>query len=68
MTLGGYLKKLRTDKCITQRELSKMLDVSVQSICYFESNTSKPGLKTLRKYSEIFNVDTELLSKMKYEE
>lgn len=66
MTLGETLRKARTSKCLTQRELAAYIKVSPQMICYYEKDRKIPGLRVLRKYGEVLGLDVEFLADLKY--
>lgn len=58
MNIGDYIKKLRTENGLSQEELGKMLGVQRAAVQKWECGTVK-NLKreTIKKLSEIFNVD-----------
>lgn len=58
MNTGDYIKKLRTENGYSQEELGKMLGVQRAAVQKWECGTVK-NLKreTIKKLSEIFNVD-----------
>ncbi|HOO68108.1 MAG TPA: helix-turn-helix transcriptional regulator [Bacilli bacterium] len=57
MFVGERLKKLRTDKKITQEELGNLINVTKVSICCYERGKRIPSLETLDDLSEVFGVD-----------
>ena len=50
--VGRNLKKIRTDKKITLRELGKKLDVSASFLSQVEVNKATPSLATLKKIAD----------------
>ena len=56
MTLGEKLKKLRTDKGITQEALAEKLFVSRTAISKWESDRGYPSIETLKAISNFFSV------------
>lgn len=61
MDFGSILKKLRTEKNITQEELSKILNVSRPTIGRYEINERFPDHENLIKLSKFFNVSIDYL-------
>ncbi len=58
---GEILKKLRTERNLTQEELGKYIGVSGQSINNWENDRRKYDLKAILKLSDFFNVTTDYL-------
>ncbi len=54
MTLGEKLKKLRTDKNLTQEELAEILFVSRTAISKWESGRGFPNIESLKAISKFF--------------
>ena len=63
MTLGEKIYKLRTEKGLSQGDLSEMLEVSRQSISKWENDGAKPDLDKIIKLSEIFGITIDELVK-----
>ncbi|SHF50996.1 helix-turn-helix domain-containing protein [Caloramator proteoclasticus] len=61
MHIGDRIKKLRTEKQITQPELAKILGVSRSTIAMYENNEREPNIKTINKIADFFNVTTDYL-------
>ena len=61
VSLGERIYKLRTEKGMSQGDLSDALEVSRQSISKWETNGSVPELDKLVKLSEIFGVSLDEL-------
>ena len=59
MTLGEKLKKLRTDKGLTQEELAEKLFVSRTAISKWESNRGYPNIETLKAISKFFSASVD---------
>lgn len=55
-SFGSRLKKARTDKKITQRELATLIDVSYTSISEWENGHHKPDIDTLEVMCQVLNV------------
>ena len=56
-----HLKELRTQRGLTQSELSKALNVSASSIGMYEQGRREPDNTTLKKIASYFNVTTDYL-------
>jgi transcriptional regulator with XRE-family HTH domain len=63
--LGEYLKKLRKEKKLTLKELSKSSGVSYSQISKIESNVHKPTVETLIKLSNALSIDLDELLQYK---
>ncbi|MBQ6876840.1 MAG: helix-turn-helix transcriptional regulator [Oscillospiraceae bacterium] len=63
MTIGEKIYKLRTERNLSQGELSEMLDVSRQSISKWENGAATPDLDKIIKLSEIFGITIDELVK-----
>lgn len=61
MSFGKRLKKLRTDKEITQIQLSEILDTAKSNISKYEADTIEPNLSMLCKLAKYFNVSVDYL-------
>ena len=57
--IGSKLKKLRTEKGLTQSELGKKASVSYIQIGRYEKNTSKPSSKVIKKLADALDVSTD---------
>lgn len=55
------LKALRTERNLTQEELSKMVNVSSKTVGAWERGTRQPSIEAITKLAEIFNVTTDYL-------
>lgn len=56
LSLGENLKKIRTSKNITQKELAEKLGVSVRTIQNYESGNREPSIDTLYKVAAALDV------------
>ena len=56
MDFASRLKELRTQKGLTQGELSKRLGVSQSSIAMYEQGKREPNYETLMYIAKFFNV------------
>ena len=61
MTLGQKIKKLRTDKGLTQKDLADQLHVTFQTVSKWESDTNEPDIATLKELSKFFNCSLDYL-------
>lgn len=59
--IGNRIHDLRTQKHLTQTELSKILHVSQQTITKWENGKAEPSSSALSKLSEYFNVSADYL-------
>lgn len=58
---GERLRSLRTDKGLSQMELSKQLKISKSSINMYERGDREPGIEMLERIADYFNVDMDYL-------
>lgn len=63
MTLGEKIYKLRTEKNLSQGDLSELLEVSRQSVSKWENGAATPDLDKIIKLSEIFGITIDELVK-----
>ena len=56
MTFGEKLKKLRTEKKLTQDELAEILYVSRTAVSKWESGRGFPNIESLKAISKYFSV------------
>ena len=63
MNIGNNIKKYRTSKKMTQRELSELLGVKVGTISKYESGMLEPNIKSLKSLSELFEISVDMLLK-----
>jgi transcriptional regulator with XRE-family HTH domain len=64
---GQKLKKLRTDKDLTQSKFGSLFNLSKQTISGYEKGDATPPIETLQKFADFFGVTTdELLGRDTY--
>ena len=56
MTFGEKLKKLRTEKCLTQDELAEKFYITRTAISKWESDRGYPNIDSLKQISKFFSV------------
>jgi transcriptional regulator with XRE-family HTH domain len=61
MTLGQKLKKLRTEKGLTQKDLADQLHVTFQTISKWEGDTNEPDIATLKELAKFFGCSFDYL-------
>ena len=61
MTLGQKIKKLRTDKGLTQKELSDQVFVTFQTVSKWEKDENEPDVSTLRLLAKVFGCSLDYL-------
>ena len=61
MTLGQKLKKLRTDKGLTQKDLADQLHVTFQTISKWESDLNEPDIATLKELAKLYDCSVDYL-------
>lgn len=61
MTLGQKIKKLRTEKGLTQKDLADQLHVTFQTVSKWESGTNEPDIATLKELSKLFGCSFDFL-------
>lgn len=54
---GVILKRLRTEKNLTQIELATQMNTSISVISMLEQNKRVPTFEVMEKYAEIFDTD-----------
>ena len=55
--IGQFIKKIRTDNKLTQREFAKNLGVTYQAVSKWERGQSIPDIAILKDISKKFNID-----------
>jgi len=64
LNIGKNLKKIRTEKGISQDRLSKLADVALNTIVTLESgNNGNPTIETMTKIAQALEVDINDLMK-----
>ncbi|MDE1208484.1 helix-turn-helix domain-containing protein, partial [Tenacibaculum larymnensis] len=59
MSFGENLKKIRTEKNISQGDLGKMIDVHSTHISRYERNLTSPTIEVTRKIADALEVTTD---------
>ena len=60
---GEYLKKLRTEKGLSQDALGEVLGISRQSVSKWEQGNSTPDIDNIGKLAEFYGVSIDSLVK-----
>ena len=61
MTLGQKLKKLRSDKNLTQKELADKLHVTFQTVSKWENDENEPDISTLKELAKLYECTLDYL-------
>ena len=61
MTLGQKLKKLRTDKSLTQKDLADQLHVTFQTVSKWENDENEPDISTLKELAKLYDCSIDYL-------
>ena len=59
--LGDMISELRRDRNLNQRDLAKLLHVSIATISHYESEINSPDIATLSKLADFFGVTIDYL-------
>lgn len=59
--IGNQIKKLRSEREMTQKELADLLFVSPQAVSRWENEEVEPSVATITKLAEIFGVSTDFI-------
>lgn len=57
MNIGSVIPQLRESHKMTQQELAKAVNVSMQTVSSWELNNSTPRMAVLKKLADHFDVD-----------
>ena len=68
MTLGQKLKKLRTEKGLTQKNLADQLNVTFQTVSKWESDINEPDIATLKELAKFYGCTYDYLLNEEEEE
>jgi ribosome-binding protein aMBF1 (putative translation factor) len=60
-TLGQFLKKLRLQRGLEQRELAKRLRVDKNSVCECERDRKGPSRRSMHKLAKFFKISVKTL-------
>ena len=58
---ASTIKRLRTERGVTQEQLAAMLNVSRSTIGMYETGSREPDFETCEAIADIFNVDMDYL-------
>lgn len=61
LSFGDKLKKIRTDRKLSQEELGELLGTTKQVISRYETNQRTPKITVVKEYAEKLNVPLEYL-------
>ncbi len=61
MTLGAKIKKLRTEKGLTQKDLADQIFVTFQTVSKWEKDENEPDVATLRELAKLFDCSMDYL-------
>lgn len=61
MTLGENLKRLRTEKGLSQEEVAGLLFLSRQTVSKWENNQAEPGVENLKALARLYGVSLDQL-------
>lgn len=61
MKYGNKLKYLRNKKGLSQKELTKRLNLNRSTYARYETSTTQPDFDTLKKLADFFEVSTDYL-------
>lgn len=61
MSFGDNLKKIRSDKDISQGDLAKMIEVHATHISRYERNLTSPTIDVLKKIADALEVSSDSL-------
>ena len=59
--INDMLRKLRSDKCLSQQEVADYLKVKRPTYTRYESGTNEPDLNTVSRLADFFNVTVDFL-------
>ena len=55
------LKELRLEKNLTQTNIAKVMNVTYNTICFWEKGRSSPNIYELKQIAQFFGVTTDYL-------
>ncbi len=61
MEYNEIIKSLREDKDLNQSQLSKIFNISQQTLSQYETKRRTLPIEILKKYAEYFNVSTDYI-------
>ena len=64
--IGSTIKELRKAKGISQKEMSKLLDIPYSTYSNYENNNREPSADVIKKVSDILEISTDSLIAVSY--
>ncbi|HEY5584338.1 MAG TPA: helix-turn-helix transcriptional regulator [Ruminiclostridium sp.] len=61
MKFGDIIEEIRQDKGLYQKDLAKILNVSVATISHYESNINMPDIETICLLADYFGVSVDYI-------
>ena len=61
VNMGNKLKKLRSEKNLTQKQVADRIGLAISAISSYESGTRYPSYEVLIKLARMFHVSTDYL-------
>lgn len=61
MTIGQMIRKLRTEKCLTQKALSDQTGIPIRTLINYENSNREPNAKNMAILESFFHVSGEYL-------
>ena len=61
MNIGLAIKKIRTEKSVSQKELSKRTNISTTSLSQIEQGVKRPSAKNLKKICDALEIPETLV-------
>jgi len=61
--IGRNIKKLRDERCVTQRQLAESIGISFQAVSKWETGTTTPDVTILPEIARFFEVSIDDLFK-----
>jgi transcriptional regulator with XRE-family HTH domain len=55
--LGEFIRDCRKDRKLTQQELAKQVNVTLNYICLIENGHKKPSLELLDRIASVFEIN-----------
>jgi len=55
--IGQFIKKIREENKLTQKELADKLGVTYQAVSKWENGKNVPDISILKEMSKMFNID-----------
>ena len=68
LELGNIIKRLRTEKSVTQDELAEYLGISYQAVSKWENGNTLPDITLLPKLASFFGIKIDELFSIDHED